>query len=171
MAFFDEFGKKISQTGQSAVQKTKEAADLAKINTLIAEEEKKINGQCLQIGKLYAADHSDDYEENFAPYMSAIKEANERIRALHQQSMDIRGLVNCEKCGTPMPKHVAFCSSCGAPMPKQEVPEITTDLIPCIGCGQMVSRENKFCTSCGKPVEESIQAERFNKEKYEKENI
>lgn len=41
MAFFDEIGKKISQTGQGVVQKTKDMADVAKLNSLISEEEEK----------------------------------------------------------------------------------------------------------------------------------
>ena len=37
MAFFDEIGKKLSQTGQMAVQKTKEMADIAKLNSNISD--------------------------------------------------------------------------------------------------------------------------------------
>ena len=32
MAFFDDIGKKITQTGQSALQKTKELADVTRLN-------------------------------------------------------------------------------------------------------------------------------------------
>ena len=41
MAFFDDLGKKISQAGQNAVQKTKEMTDIARINGMISDEEKK----------------------------------------------------------------------------------------------------------------------------------
>ena len=37
MAFFDEIGKKLSQTGQGMVQKTKEMADVAKLNSNISD--------------------------------------------------------------------------------------------------------------------------------------
>lgn len=41
MAFFDEIGKKITQTGQMAVQKTKNMADIAKLNASLSDEEKE----------------------------------------------------------------------------------------------------------------------------------
>ena len=39
MSFFDDLGKKLSQAGQTAVQKTKEMADVAKLNSAISDEE------------------------------------------------------------------------------------------------------------------------------------
>lgn len=42
MGFFDDFGKKISSAGQEAIAKTKELADVAKINSSISDEENKI---------------------------------------------------------------------------------------------------------------------------------
>lgn len=40
MALFDQLGKKLAQTGQSAVKKTKDMAEVAKINSMISDEEK-----------------------------------------------------------------------------------------------------------------------------------
>ena len=37
MGFFDDFGKKISSAGQEAIAKTKELADVAKINSSICD--------------------------------------------------------------------------------------------------------------------------------------
>lgn len=54
MAFFDDLGKKLSQAGQTAVQKTKEITDIARINGLISDEEKKVNNNYYQIGKILA---------------------------------------------------------------------------------------------------------------------
>ena len=41
MGFFDDFGKKSSSAGQEAIAKTKELADVAKINSSISDEENK----------------------------------------------------------------------------------------------------------------------------------
>ena len=48
--FFDDLGRKISQAGQSAVQKTKEMTDIVKLNSSIADEEKKIRNSYVEIG-------------------------------------------------------------------------------------------------------------------------
>lgn len=42
MAFFDDLGKKITQTGQGVVQKTKDTAETIKLNGMISDEEKNI---------------------------------------------------------------------------------------------------------------------------------
>lgn len=158
MAFFDDLGKKISQAGQTAVQKTKEMTDIARINGMISDEEKKVNNNYYQIGKLYVAMHSTDFESDFAGMITAIKESEIKIRDYKQQIQDIKGVVRCEKCGAEVESNVAFCSSCGTPMPKKEMSANIGNLIKCTGCGAMVDKNMRFCTSCGKPIADITQA-------------
>ncbi|MCM1027175.1 MAG: zinc ribbon domain-containing protein [Roseburia sp.] len=126
MAFFDDLGKKLSQAGQTAVQKTKEVADIAKLNSSVYEEEKKINNNYLEIGKLYATLHGEEPGEEFAGMITAIHESEEKIRGYKHQITEIKGIAVCEKCGAEVSLNAAFCSSCGAPMPveapAEEVP-------------------------------------------------
>lgn len=159
MAFFDELGKKISSAGQSAVQKTKEMADIARINSAISDEEKKINNNYYQIGKLYVAKYPADFEEDFSGMIFAIKDSEIKIREYRQQIQDTKGVVHCEKCGAEVAKNIAFCSSCGSPMPKQSNPINDANLVKCSGCEQMVSRNTRFCTSCGKPMVDILQSQ------------
>lgn len=117
MAFFDELGKKISQAGQNAVQKGKELADIAKLNSAVYDEEKKIDDNYREIGKLYASLHGENPDVDFAPLIAAIHESEGKIVEYKQQIKDIKGVVCCEKCGAEVSSNAAFCSSCGAPMP------------------------------------------------------
>lgn len=156
MAFFDDLGKKLSQAGQTAVQKTKEMTDIARINGMISDEEKKVNNNYYQIGKLYVAMHQTDFESDFAEMMTAIKESETKIRDYKQQIQDIKGVVRCEKCGAEVVSNVAFCSSCGAPMPKQDTSANNGNLIKCTGCDAMVDKNMRFCTSCGKPTADIV---------------
>lgn len=151
MAFFDDFGKKLSQAGQSAVQKTKDMTEIAKINGAINEEEKKINNTYFQIGKLYATLHSSDYEADFEGMITYLKGAEQRIAQYKEQIQQIKRVTRCEKCGAEVADNSAFCSSCGAPMPKKTAP-IDENMIRCPGCGQAVSKNMRFCTSCGRPL-------------------
>ena len=66
MAFFDDLGRKLTSVSQSAVQKTKDVADIAKINAEISELERTVNNLYYQIGKLYVAKHAADYKSDFA---------------------------------------------------------------------------------------------------------
>jgi rubrerythrin len=133
MAFFDDLGKKLSQAGQSAVQKTKEMADVAKLNSMVADEEKRIDESYLQIGKLYVSLHESNHEADFDGLISAIHESENKIKDYQNQIKDIKGVVKCEKCGAEVASNAAFCSSCGAPMPiikpaaETEVPEEKTE--------------------------------------------
>ncbi len=120
MSFFDDLGKKLSQAGQTAVQKTKEMADVAKLNSAISDEEKRIDDNYLQIGKLYVSLHDAEHEADFDAFIAAIHEAEGKIKGYRQQIKDIKGIVKCEKCGAEVSKDAAFCSACGAPMPKEE---------------------------------------------------
>lgn len=152
MAFFDDLGKKLSQAGQTAVQKTKEIADIARINGMISDEEKRIDNNYYQIGKLYVAMHQNDFESDFAGMIMAIREAEAKIKDYKQQIQTIKGVERCEKCGAEVAKGVAFCNACGAPMPKPEQPAADANLMPCAGCGAMIDKNLRFCTSCGKPT-------------------
>ena len=117
MAFFDELGKKISQAGQNAVQKGKELADIAKINSAVYDEEKKIDDNYREIGKLYFSLRGKNPDVDFAAMVAAIHESENKIGEYKQQLKDIKGVVCCEKCGAEVSSNAAFCSACGAPMP------------------------------------------------------
>ena len=41
-SFFEELGKKVTQTSQEAMKKTKDLAEIAKINAQMTDEEKKL---------------------------------------------------------------------------------------------------------------------------------
>lgn len=151
MAFWDNLSQKASETTAKAVQRAKEMSDIAKLNSMISEEEAKINNTYYQVGKLYVTMHPHDHEDEFAGMISSLVEAEEKIKRYRQQIQDIKGVVRCSQCGAEVQSGIAFCSSCGAPMPKVQ-PVNTDDLMRCESCGAMVKKGVRFCTSCGKPM-------------------
>lgn len=48
----NKVGKKITDVGQGTIQKTKNMADVAKLNSVISEEEQKIKSTYEQIGQM-----------------------------------------------------------------------------------------------------------------------
>lgn len=153
MAFWDNFSQKASETTARAMQKAKEMSDVAKLNTMISEEETKINNTYYQIGKLYVSMHLQEHEEEFAGMISSLVESEEKIQSYRQQIQDIKGVTRCTQCGAAVQSGAAFCSSCGASMPKVRVAN-TDDLVQCKNCGAMVKKDVRFCTSCGKPMDQ-----------------
>jgi predicted amidophosphoribosyltransferase len=140
---------------ESAVQKTKDMTDIARINSLISDEEKKINGVYTQLGKFYATLHANDYESQFAGMMIAIKEAEMNISLYKKQILDIKGVTICEKCGSEVAKSVLFCNVCGSQMPKTEFNDFSNST-RCSSCGVMVPKDVRFCTNCGKPMAQAM---------------
>ncbi len=151
MSFFDNLGKKASETTAKAVQKAQELSEITRLNSLISETEKKINTTYYQIGKLYVSVHGSDGETDFVGMVEAVREGERKISEYRRQIQDIKGVQRCEKCGAEVARGAAFCSSCGAPMPRAEEP-VPDDVVQCENCGAIVKRGMRFCTSCGKPM-------------------
>lgn len=158
MAFWDNLSQKASETTSKAMMKAKEMSDIAKINSLISEEETRINNTYYQIGKLYATLHGNDYEEEFSGMIVTLAESEDKVKSYRQQIQDIKGVVRCQKCGAEVQLGVAFCSSCGTSMPKVQTVD-TENMIRCENCGVMIKKGVRFCTSCGKPMNQLIVSE------------
>lgn len=159
MGFFDDFGKKISSAGQEAIAKTKELADVAKINSGISDEENKIKVAYSEIGKKYFENHSEDSEEDYEAQVAVIKEAMEKIKAYEQQIVEIKGVVKCPNCGAENTKTAAFCATCGTAMPVQATEsgaetEQSVAEKKCPNCGEVINDDAAFCAKCGTKIEE-----------------
>ena len=151
MAFFENLGRKASETTAKAMQKAQELSEISKLNGQIADEEKRLNVLYYQIGKLYVSVHGSDNEQDFSGMVSAVFEGEKKILNYKKQIQDLKGVQRCEHCGAEVPKGAAFCNACGSPMPKAES-ATANDLVRCESCGAMVQRGMRFCTSCGKPM-------------------
>lgn len=156
MAFFDNISKKISLAGEGAVNKGRVFADVARLNSAVSEEEKKINNSYYQIGKLYVALHPQDYESDFGMLVNSIVSSQEKIKSLKQQIQDVKGVTRCEKCGAEVPRNTTFCSACGAQISKNEI-ELDDNHIRCDDCGAIIDKNLRFCTSCGRPIVDPTQ--------------
>lgn len=149
MAFFEDLGKKITQASQSAVNKAKDVTDVAKYNSAISDEEKKISEYYTQLGKLYMAKFSEAPEPVLAQIVGAIKDSEKKIVEYRELIKEIRGIVKCEKCGSDVPTNQPFCGNCGTSMAKQPAP---SDTVSCRNCGNSIPNTAKFCRYCGQAV-------------------
>lgn len=153
MAFFDELGKKITQTSQGVVQKTKDTAETLKLNGMISDEEKRISNFFNEIGRTYFELHADSYEPNFQQMILGIKEAQAKIENYCEQVKRLKGVVCCPNCGGEVPYGAPFCSSCGTKMNVQNIAAVNSNVQRCVKCGVPLSPDMAFCTNCGTKVE------------------
>lgn len=165
MGLFDDLSRKVTDAGQKTVQKTKELSEIARINSLINQEENKINNTYFQIGKLYVSIHGRDNEEEFVGMVNNVLEMEQRVQNYRREIQNLKGVTRCPQCGAEVQNGVAFCSTCGFQMPKMDASN--DDTIKCIHCGGIIKKGMRFCTSCGKPVnQELVQPEMLAAPRY-----
>ncbi len=154
MSFLDQLGGKVADMAGKAVGKAGDATNVIKLNSMISDEEKKINNSYCQIGRIYVSLHQNDYEGEFDGLIASIRESTQKVEEWRRQIQDIKGVQRCPNCGGEVASGAAFCSQCGAPMPKaQPVPAYNAEeYIKCVKCGAMLKKGTKFCMSCGTPV-------------------
>ncbi|MCM1106174.1 MAG: zinc ribbon domain-containing protein [Blautia sp.] len=121
MSFLDDFGRRVSDVSQSAVQKGREVADVAKCKAAISDEEKKLEHLYAQLGRLYMSQHKDDPEEIFAGYISAIRASEQKLLGYKNNLGALKNMAKCAGCGVMVPRDSRFCPKCGAPMDGDEI--------------------------------------------------
>jgi len=155
MAFFNEMGKKIAQGSQEAVQKTKNMAEIVKLNSAISEEEKRIKNAYCQMGRIYFETFREAPHELFVQDIVGINDSIMRIAGYTEQIKQIRGVVQCQKCNAEVSYSAPFCSSCGSQMNTHIAETTSVQGIVCTKCGLVVGSDKTFCTNCGQKVEHS----------------
>ena len=158
MGFLDDFSKKISSASQEAIAKTKDFADITKLNSNISDEKNKINAAYKEIGKMYFEAHSEDFEESYGELVGNIKASLEKIATFEQQIVEIKGVTKCPNCGAEVAKGAAFCTACGTAIPQAEVqaaPVQEEATKTCPNCGTVLKAGDAFCINCGTKIEEA----------------
>ena len=83
--FFNELGKKLSDVGSTAMQKTKEFSDITKLNSAVAEEERNQGNLFTQLGKIYFDQHQDAPEDLYKDTVEALKSSMSKVAELKEQ--------------------------------------------------------------------------------------
>lgn len=161
MAFFDDLGKKLTRTSQDVVQKTKDTAEVIKLNSMISDEEKRINNLYSEVGRKYFELYSNSYEQELESMIIGIKEAKSKIEEYAEQIKKLKGIVRCPNCGGEVQYGAPFCSSCGTRMEtrNEQTSKTDADVKQCTACGAAVATECVFCTHCGTKFEEKSSVE------------
>lgn len=149
MGFLDDISKTIADVGQTTFQKGKGMVDVAKYNSMISDEERKISKLYEEIGRKFIEKFPATSDPAFAGSVSAIAECQAKIEEYKKEAQTLRGITQCPKCGAEVPAGSAFCAACGQPI---ETASSDPGKIKCSVCGAEVPLGCKFCTSCGTPI-------------------
>lgn len=171
MAFFEDVGKKLSQTGQDVAKKTKNFADTTKLSAMISEEENKIDSLCLRIGRRYCEICEESADPQLCEMAAEVMQAKEKIgeyrlriaqikeaekasrlaagQAGVQSALKNRGNLpeKCASCGAVITERQRFCTNCGAEIQRTPAKK------KCPQCGKELPGDACFCSECGATIE------------------
>ena len=154
----------MSRMAQNAVAKSKEVAEVTRLNVEIGSLQQRVREQCGRLGE-YLMAHPEllpEGDETIRQILQAAAECQAKIAQDNQQILEIRNINLCPRCGAEVSRASRFCDKCGAVLerpviavPGQEVPaqpEPAAQPEPV----QAASAEpvQRFCAQCGSPVEE-----------------
>lgn len=174
MAFWSDLGKKISDTTQSVVEKTKTSTDIMRLNGLISDEERNVQRIYAEIGRKYMELHGADGDPDFAGLMQEYQTSKAKMEEYRSQIRRNKHILICAGCGAEIPETVLYCTRCGAENPvgkrlaeeqrqREEaeraareadlqaaaVPQTEPQPEFCARCGQPRTAGAMFCTFCG----------------------
>ena len=152
MGFFENIGRSVQATGRTTLQKSRELADITRLNSQRAENDKRINQLYLEIGRLYVELHGADPEPQMARQVQGITEMLSQNEMLNEQLQTLKGMAKCPHCGRFIPKNAVFCTSCGQRA-------LAEDKTVCPGCGAVVTKGALFCTQCGTRIPDEAPAQ------------
>lgn len=156
MSFFEDLGKKVSQTSQDAIKKTKIMAETTKISTQISAEKRIVADNYSKIGEKYYELFCDTPDQNLIPFIETIKEAKQKIDDYEEQILKLKGIESCPNCGAEIKDDGLFCTACGTKLPEpvaEENEATASEAKVCSNCGNPLPAGLKFCSGCGQKTE------------------
>lgn len=128
MAFnFDELKNKAKNVANKAADRTKDAAELVKINVAIAGEQKEIDKNCRAIGEWFVSEYEGEIPEAVRETVEAVNaskakiaelEASKPVKEEAAEEEEAPAGKKCPICGAESDSK--FCPQCGAPMGDEE---------------------------------------------------
>lgn len=149
MAFFEQLGKKITDTGHAVAQQTKDMSHVARLNSAVSEKEQQISQLITALGQAYYRQHRQDPQAENLETIQQINEAFAEIARYKEEINQIKGVTKCPACGADVTLDSAFCRVCGAKAVHgaQKAPSQEPDVCP--NCHKPITSGNVFCNYCG----------------------
>ncbi len=129
MGFFDNLGDKLQAGGSKVVEKTKEAAEIAKLTATVEKEKLAMDKVYTDIAKKFYEQFRDELAAKFPEETAKLDESAKKIAEAKAALKEVKGVQACPACGKDVDKDVKFCPACGAAMPSvaEEAPAEETN--------------------------------------------
>lgn len=167
MEFFDNFGKKVTDTYKSATKASGKLIEEGKLKLTIMDNEAQMKEIFEKIGRQYCESYfrgelfdnskfENEYEE-----LKRMQLENEQAS---EKMLHLKNLRKCENCQKEISIENAFCQFCGNRQPEIKEEEVETEAEnieeteqqvehKCNNCDIYLQEDANYCPACGAKVE------------------
>ena len=120
--FFEDLGKKISETAEAVSKKTEEVVEIQKLKNQVRGLERSNERDLMDLGKMVYDKFSEGevIAPEFSEVCDEIQSREEEITACTKKIADLKGTALCDKCKYPLEQDMAFCPKCGHKVEREE---------------------------------------------------
>lgn len=145
MAFFNDLGKKITDTVDVVGKKTNEVVEIQKLRGQISSLERETAGCYEELGKILFEkyENHEEISEEAEALCDTIAANMVLITEYENEIADMKGQQKCPSCGAVVKNDMNFCPKCGAKVKDETAEEAGEEQEESCGC------EEKKEEACG----------------------
>ena len=108
--------EKLNQAAQSTISKSKEVAEIAKLNVEIGSLNQSMKNLYTEVGKYVLENGLLSEDESVAEWASKAADIKADMEANTERIKSLKNDNTCPGCGAEVPKTSKFCDKCGTPI-------------------------------------------------------
>ncbi len=148
-----KWGEKFSRATQAAISKSKEMAEVTRLNVEISTYTQNMKELYTQVGEYVIKEGLLPEDEEVANKRKEIETLQVSIQLDTDKVNEIRNINICSVCGSEVSRSSKFCDRCGAEMNRDILLGITENENVCKNCGALLVEGAVFCGNCGSKQE------------------
>lgn len=111
-----DWSEKLNRMAQSAVSKSKEVAEVTKLNLEVSTLNQKMKEIHTQVGAYVLEKGLLSQDESIAEWAGEVADLKAELEAHLDRINELKGVIVCPGCGAAVPNTSRFCPKCGTAM-------------------------------------------------------
>lgn len=140
------WGEKLNKMTQSAITKSKEMAEVTRLNMEISTLKQNLKELYANVGEYVLTNGIASEDAAIAEYVTQMITIKQNIEANEEKVKEVRNINICPNCGAEVSRTSKFCDKCGTEMVRVS---LEPEVIVCKSCGNPIEKDALFCGNCG----------------------
>lgn len=147
------WGEKFSRATQAAISKSKEMAEVTRLNVEISTYTQNMKDLYTRIGEYVIEKGLLAEDEEVSNKRKEIETLQANIQFDTEKVNEIRNINICSNCGSEVSRSSKFCDKCGAEINRELLGKTAENRNVCKNCGAQLAEGTVFCGNCGSKQE------------------